>query len=338
MSPMRAHIRLLLLAAMPAGGAMAQHFQFSQFYAAPTYLNPAFTGANVCGRLSLNYRNQWSGIPGTFTTYQAAYDHYIRSAKSGIGVQVFHDRAGLGSLNTTQLTGLYAYEARLGKRVMGRGGLALGLIQRQTDLSKYVFADQLRDGTPHSSESFNIIRANYFDIGTGFLVYSQSTWLGFSAAHMNKPNQSLLNGTSPLPTELKFHGGYKFVIEELESSNPRLAVNNFVTIAMNYKKQNKFNQLDAGLYYTKDLFVIGAWYRGLPFFKPEESYANSDALILLLGMNVQKYKVGYSYDFTISKLTNYASHGSHEVSMSYQFCTFKKMKRRRNALISCPKF
>src|SRR5436190_1623336 len=98
----------------------SQHYQFSQFYAAPTYLNPAFTGANVCSRASINYRNQWSGIPGTFTSYQASVDHTLKRYNSGIGLVLFNDRAGIGNLATTQVSLLYAYEAKLNKKFMGR--------------------------------------------------------------------------------------------------------------------------------------------------------------------------------------------------------------------------
>ena len=46
----------------------AQDPQFSQFYANPVYLNPAFAGTARCPRVVLNYRNQWPGIPGNFVT------------------------------------------------------------------------------------------------------------------------------------------------------------------------------------------------------------------------------------------------------------------------------
>ena len=55
----------------------AQDPQFSQFYAAPLYLNPAFAGSSQQGRVGLNYRNQWPGIDANFTTVSAFADFYL---------------------------------------------------------------------------------------------------------------------------------------------------------------------------------------------------------------------------------------------------------------------
>lgn len=55
----------------------AQDIQFSQFYAAPLYLNPAMTGASEMTRIGVNYRNQWPGLDQTFNAYSAYADHYI---------------------------------------------------------------------------------------------------------------------------------------------------------------------------------------------------------------------------------------------------------------------
>ncbi|WP_417266065.1 type IX secretion system membrane protein PorP/SprF, partial [Brumimicrobium sp.] len=49
--------------------AYAQDPQFSQFYANPIYLNPAFAGSHGCPRFAVNYRNQWPALSGTFVTY-----------------------------------------------------------------------------------------------------------------------------------------------------------------------------------------------------------------------------------------------------------------------------
>ncbi|WP_287060456.1 type IX secretion system membrane protein PorP/SprF, partial [Algoriphagus sp.] len=42
--------------------AFAQDPQYSQYYAAPLYLNPAMAGGELTGRVGFNYRNQWPSI------------------------------------------------------------------------------------------------------------------------------------------------------------------------------------------------------------------------------------------------------------------------------------
>jgi type IX secretion system PorP/SprF family membrane protein len=268
----------------------------------------------------------------------ASYDHYLKGAKSGIGLQVFGDNAGLGGLSTLQVSVLYAYETRLSKKLMGRGGISVGSIQRKVNLDAFTFADQIARGSGPTVEAMTGGKATYFDTGLGVLVYSSSGWVGFSASHVNRPNQSLMNGISPLPAELKLHGGYKYIFEEVENTSKKIPEHHSVTFAFNYKKQSKFNQIDLGVYYTKNLFVVGCWYRGIPVYKPVAGYQNNDAVIFLFGINMDKYKIGYSYDMTVSRLSNLNTKGSHEVSMSYQFCKFKKVRRKKNILISCPKF
>ena len=53
--------------------AHAQDPAFSQFYANPLYLNPAFAGTNDCPRVNLNYRDQWPGIGRTYVTTSAKH-------------------------------------------------------------------------------------------------------------------------------------------------------------------------------------------------------------------------------------------------------------------------
>ncbi len=221
---------------------------------------------------------------------------------------------------------------------MGRAGLSLGSVQRSVDYSAFTFGDQIARNSGSSVEGFGDGRAVYFDVGTGILVYTEKEWLGVAVSHLNRPNQSLLDNTSPLPTEFKVHGGYKLTLAEHESTNKKIPYVNLLTLAFNYKHQRKFNQLDLGAYYTKNWLVLGAWYRGIPLSKPNGKDINNDAAVFLIGFNFGTYKFGYSYDYTISKLSNLNSKGSHEISMAYQLCSFKKSKKRKNILISCPKF
>ena len=74
--------------------ALAQDPEFSQFYANPLYLNPAFAGSNNCPRVALNYRNQWPGLSGSFVTQSVSYDQRLGYNKgAGIGFLVTNDEA-----------------------------------------------------------------------------------------------------------------------------------------------------------------------------------------------------------------------------------------------------
>ena len=55
----KAVLGAMLLFSAAAG---AQDVGFSQFYANPLYLNPAFAGSQVAPRISLTYRAQWPGL------------------------------------------------------------------------------------------------------------------------------------------------------------------------------------------------------------------------------------------------------------------------------------
>jgi type IX secretion system PorP/SprF family membrane protein len=85
---LRRYLIGLLLVAIGMGwakDAIAQDPQFTQFYANPLYLNPAFAGAKRCPRVNMNYRNQWPAISGTFVTYNASFDMHIDALHGGIG-------------------------------------------------------------------------------------------------------------------------------------------------------------------------------------------------------------------------------------------------------------
>ena len=58
---------------------------FTQYYANPLYLNPAFAGSDICPRFSMNYRNQFPNF-GAYQTYSASYDQYVDAVKGGLGM------------------------------------------------------------------------------------------------------------------------------------------------------------------------------------------------------------------------------------------------------------
>src|SRR5678815_5617643 len=86
---------LLLLMPQACVNVSAQDPQFSQFYAAPLYLNPAFAGSTNQGRAGVNYRNQWPAIDANFTTLSAFADFYLEDYNSGVGAILTRDYVNL---------------------------------------------------------------------------------------------------------------------------------------------------------------------------------------------------------------------------------------------------
>ncbi|HQK98508.1 MAG TPA: type IX secretion system membrane protein PorP/SprF, partial [Bacteroidia bacterium] len=66
--------------------ADAQDPQFTQFYANPLYLNPAFAGSGRCPRVGINYRNQWPALKQTYITTSASYDQHFDALNGGVGL------------------------------------------------------------------------------------------------------------------------------------------------------------------------------------------------------------------------------------------------------------
>lgn len=318
---------------MSSFSLLSQDIHLTQFYSNPVYLNPAFTGANGCTRGAITYRNQWPAISNGYVSSVLAADGYIGSIKSGIGIVLSNDKAGTGQLRTNSVMGSYAYEAHINRNYAIRAGLQAGIGMKAVNLSSLVFGDQIVRGDAPSSIEVMSQSVNYFDSNAGFLFFGKKFWAGFSAFHLNQPNESLI-GTAParLPIKYSFHGGIKVLLEGEEKGDKTM--NTYVTPVVHYYFQEKYDQLALGCYLTKARVNIGFWYRGLPLKSYAPGYSNNDAFAVLAGFTTDKFNFGYSYDFTISKLSG-NTQGAHEISISYQYC---KKKKRKLVLVSCPKF
>jgi len=314
---------------------IAQDMQFTQFNAAPLYLNPAFTGTTIQHRFATSYRNQWTAIPGHYQNYVFSYDYNLAEFNSGLGLVFGREQAGTAGLSTTEVGLLYAYRFKLKKRVNVQAGIKFNYVRTGINFSKLVFNDQLYTDGSGTTESLLLNNTSYLDLGTGALIYSDKFWGGLAFSHLNQPNQSLTNNESPLYLKLSAHGGYKFNIDD---GNKKSAAK-YVNVAFQYKAQHKFDQLDIGVYYTQEPLVFGLWYRGIPVLKSYEGVLNNDALAIILGYVIPEsnLSIGYSYDATISRLlTNTA--GSHEISIIYEVASKRKKRRGRKFFAPCAKF
>jgi len=325
----------LFMTILGASETRAQDPQFSQFYAAPLYLNPALTGNTFQDRLILNYRKQWLGIAPGFETYALSYDHNNPKLHSGFGGMVMRDVAGTSGLSFTKAAFSYSYEARIDHKRAVRFGTSLGYTLRQLGQGQLIFADQILREDPNSLEGDRLrMSTSYFDAGFGAMYFSEAFWIGLSLNHVNRPQQSLyLDGDVRLPVRTSIHTGYRIATDGQKLRRSR----QYVTIAAHYKAQDKWDQLDVGAYFDHEKLTVGLWYRGIPALKAyQPGYPNDESVIAMLGYQTpQQIRFTYSYDITVSMLTM-KSGGAHELSVMYEWP--KRTRNRRWRAVPCPKF
>lgn len=331
--------RLFFLFILLHWAAYGQDPEFSQYYAAPLYLNPAFVGTSVDHRFIANYRNQWPNIAHAFETYAFSYDYNLDYLNSGLGVLVMTDKAGSANLKSTTFNFQYAYKVQMNKFVLS-SGLNFGVGSRSVDFNSLIFYQQLDfsqggDYVPPPPSDINLENSTYFDFGAGMLLYSRKVWLGFSMAHLNRPNRSVLDERAQIPIKTSVHGGVRIPLEHRFFKRERTAS---VAPSFVYKQQGNFDQLDLGTYFYYEPVVVGLWYRGIPLRQNVADNISHDAVVVVLGFQLQHVELSYSYDVTLSELGG-ISGGAHEVALKYKIELAAQVgKRKRERYIPCPTF
>ncbi len=298
----------------------AQDPEFTQFYANPLYLNPALAGNRVCPRVNVSSRIQWPGIYGTYSTVAVSIDRVVDKVKGGLGLVAINDRAGKGTLKTTGVGIIYSPIINLTNKISISTAMQAGYWQKTVDWSKLTFGDQIdshRGFVNNTNEIPGRKSAGNFDLSCGSVISSKKLFLGAAIHHILEQNEALISETSKLPRKYTVHAGANI---SLHGEN-RSADETVISPNILFQQQGDFRQLNMGMYIRKGTIVGGFWFRG------------QDSFIILLGMEVNALRLGYSYDVTVSKLTN-ASAGAHEITLGYQFACKKPNIKYR--LGNCP--
>jgi type IX secretion system PorP/SprF family membrane protein len=315
----------------------AQDPHFSQFFASPLTLNPAFTGKfNGTWRLAANHRDQWPSIPKAYVTTSASLDFPILKSKIpekdvfGVGVSGLTDASANGILKLNYGSVSMSYHKSLdenGYSTIGAGFQAtyssLGL-----DRSKLTFSDMLTQNGftgPTSEIITNWNSRSYFDLNAG-LLYSGSTngennfYVGASMYHINRPKVGFNDKNWYLSGRISAHAGGSFPLSDMLTAH----------VSAIYQTQNKASETTLGAAIAANLsrdaekpsaIYIGSWIR------------LNDAIVPYVGLEFGGLRIGASYDFNISNLkAATASRGGSEFSIIF-------IKRPPDYEgIPCPKF
>jgi len=316
----------------------AQDPHFSQFFASPLTLNPAFTGKfSGSWRLAANHRDQWPSIPKAYVTTSASIDFPILKSRIpendvfGVGVSGLTDASANNILKLNYGSVSMSYHKSLdenGYSTIGAGFQAT-YSSLNLDVSKLTFEDMLTQNGFTGTTSDIITNGNnqsYFDVNAG-LLYSGSTngqnnfYLGASMYHINRPKVGFKDKNWYLSGRISIHGGGSFPISDQLTIHTSLI----------HQMQNKASETTVGAALAINLnpgeetanssIYIGSWVRF------------NDAIVPYVGLEFGGLRIGASYDFNISSLkAATASRGGSEFSVIF----IKRPAEYKG--IPCPKF
>jgi type IX secretion system PorP/SprF family membrane protein len=321
----------------------AQDPNFSQFFASPLTLNPAFTGKfDGIFRVAGNYRNQWPSINNAFVTKTGSADfHLLKNFipdidRWGVGFLAMNDQNGNGALTTNQFSFSTAYHKGLDENGYHQIGVGFqgSYTNKRLDVSVLDFEDELTalGFTGVTSEIFpqNGLNVKYVDINAGIL-YNGSTngynsfYAGASMYHLNRPKETFQGGQFYLNSRTTLMAGGKLPTNQFNAFH----------FSANYSFQaNATNLMFGGAYamnlsYSEENPVnvyLGSWAR----------FNNvADAIIPYVGLEFGDLHLGATYDVNISSLQPASNlRGGIEISLIY----IKQPVDRSLKKLNCPKF
>jgi type IX secretion system PorP/SprF family membrane protein len=319
---------VLIFALVITGTLFAQDPHFSQFFASPLTLNPAFTG---------KFDGQWTSIPKAYVTTSASVDFPIlkgmiaQNDVFGVGISGVSDASANNALKLNYGSVSMSFHKALdenGYNTIGAGfqGTYSSMV---LDITKLTFEDELTQNGFAQGTTRDILtngkNQSYIDMNAG-LLFSGSTngennyYLGASMYHINRPKVSFKDKNWYLSGRVTVHGGGSFPVSDV------VAVNASVI----HQMQNKASETMLGAALSLNAngdkvnptnVYIGSWMR------------LNDAVIPYLGLEFGGLRIGASYDINISSLkAATGNRGGSEISVIY----IKRKQETRG--IPCPKF
>lgn len=308
----------------------AQDPSFSQLFFNYLYLNPSYAGASKYIRVGVVYRNQWMGAKLPYTTYGVSYDRTIQNPKNGFGVNIINDVQSNGIIQRTSADFIYAYGTQTGFNSHIRGGIQASLIMKNKNLSNLVFPDMIDASgnvAPNASSGLGNSTKLIPDFSAGIAGDYDIFYGGIAVHHLFQPVEASFNGqTAYLPRKYTVHVGCEFNLYKWYRFKQKLMFSPNII----YIRQQNYQQLNIGGYFTRFQLVAGMWIR-------ENLDLKSHTFVFTGGYSNNQFRFGYSYDFGVyDKGFRGLITSTHEVTFGWNF-EYKKGKKKFR-YIKCPKF
>lgn len=298
----------------------AQDVSFSQFYANPLYLNPAFAGSVGVPRAALQYRNQWNNFSKAFNTYSASFDMPVEKLRGGLGFYILNDGQAGNAYRSLQVNAAYSVNVKISEFYRLLGGIQFGYNRQSLDAGKLVFPDNVDPvgGNHGVSAELEYLADEGFgfpDFSTGILLYGPKIFGGLALHHIAELRHSFYSGNdSPDKLHRKYTAHFGARLPVFLYGHHRKKFDVSPQLVMQY--QRDFGQMNYGIHANLKGITAGSWFRqnfGLRY----------DAVIFLAGFSAKQWQITYTYDMVVSGLWG-ATGGTSEISFVW---LLKKIER-----------
>ncbi len=269
--------------------------QFTQYMYNRFGLNPAAAGYAGAWQIVGLGRVQWVGIDGHPTTFGLNVNTPVSFLRGGVGLALSGDQ--IGPFRTADIKAAYAFRIPFGTNGTAlQLGVSGGVINKSLDGAS-LRPEQIPDPTLFNRATSILLP----DVNAGvyFSLPEDKFYAGFSALHLTEPRLKEFTSTGRSRVYRHFYAtaGYTARLSETISLQPSV----FFKLA-----QSQY-MLDLNLLLRVQPVVLGA------------SYRLGDAVCAVLGLQAtEALYVGYSYDYTLSRLGAVTT-GSHEIVLVYTF-------------------
>ena len=285
-----------------------QDSQESMYWATPTLYNPATAGCDSALHISAFDRMQWVGVKGAPQTFFVSADLPVMLGRkrTGVGLTILNDQAGL--FTTTYLNAPLNFSSK----VWG-GRLAVGvqpgfINQTFAGGDVYIPSGEAWDASDDAIPTGDV-SGMAFDLGAGLYYERSGYYAGVGALHLLASEIELDQyAYTEMTRTYYFHAGGNIPLKRtLFILQPSVLV----------KSTIQFTQVDI----TFRTLWDNRFWGGI-------SYRPGDAVVLMVGADIEHIRVGYAYDAPISQMS-LAGGGSHEILATYTMhIDLDKQKKR----------
>jgi type IX secretion system PorP/SprF family membrane protein len=298
--------------------------QYSQYLRNQYMVNPGAAGVYDFVDVTMSGRWQWAGFGDEpRTAYLSVtspltrnpkpkYNPALRIAngpvrnpeiktgklKHAVGGQLLADQ--YGAFRTMQVAGTYALHLPVSRKFNLSFGARLGMSNHAFLSEKAQVLNMIDAGYGGVDNAYNNFASNnaskwIFDLGAGFYLYSKNVFVGLAADQLTKDLVEFGSGTANFNNQMHFNAtaGVKLPLNDNLTLTPAVLAKMMSPAPLSVEGTLQLEY--------KEWLWAGV------------SYRHTDAVVGMLGLNInERFKFGYSYDFSLSRFNDFTG-GGHEI-------------------------